>query len=227
MSAMPTFRGEGPGAQSGDGCSVELYRRLPYLGEVELIEPWIRGDAVLELGCGAGRLTRRLLERGYRVTAVDNSAEMLEHAPRDATLVRANIEDLALGADFDTVILASALLNNPDNGVRMALLAAAHRHLRPGGALLFERYDPDWLSHARAGRLRDSGEVQMHLDRIERHDDHVEMSLRYRIGDDEWLHHFAAASLGDAEFSSCLIEAGFDAPAWIGRQWGRALKHAA
>ncbi len=107
---VQAFRGEGRGVQTRDGCSVELYRLLPYAGEVELIASWFTGQKILELGCGVGRLTKHLLVSGYDVTAVDNSPEMLEFAPAQAAKVCSNIEDLALDVAFDAVILASNLI---------------------------------------------------------------------------------------------------------------------
>ena len=38
------------------------------------------GDRVLEIGCGTGSVTALLLERGARVTAIDQAPEMLERA---------------------------------------------------------------------------------------------------------------------------------------------------
>ena len=35
-----------------------------------------RGDGVLEIGCGTGQLTRSLLARGLRVTAVEPGAQL-------------------------------------------------------------------------------------------------------------------------------------------------------
>src|SRR3954453_14840517 len=40
----------------------------------------LRGACVLEVGCGTGRHTRRLLAQGNRVTGVDVSSGMLEVA---------------------------------------------------------------------------------------------------------------------------------------------------
>lgn len=218
-----THRGEGPGPQTGDGCSVELYLRVPYYGEVDLIAPSIPGPDVLELGCAVGRMTRHLLAHGYRVTAVDNSPEMLAHVPAEATRVCSNIEDLDLGARFDAVILASSLINTPV-AERSALLAACARHLKPDGRLLFERYDPSWLAKAKVGPLGAMGEIEMRIDRVERGPDRVEMSLRYRAGADEWVHHFTAVPLGDELARRCLAEAKFEKPVWINTRWGCAAK---
>lgn len=222
MSLGPqTHRGEGRGPHTSDGCAVELYLRVPYYGEVEVIAPSIPGPDVLELGCAVGRMTRHLLAHGYRVTAVDNSPEMLAHVPEAAMRVCSNIEDLDLGSRFDAVILASSLINTPVEE-RSALLAACYRHLRRAGRLVFERYDPDWLANAKVGPLGAMGAVQMQLDRVERAGEHVEMSLRYRAGADEWVHHFAAVPLDDEQVRACLLEAGFDPPVWIDRRWGWA-----
>jgi len=74
-----SFSGSGPGTQARDGCSVELYRRLPYFGELDAVREYLPyGVRVLELGCGTGRLTRKLLEWGTRPTSVDNSPKMLD-----------------------------------------------------------------------------------------------------------------------------------------------------
>jgi SAM-dependent methyltransferase len=218
-----SFRGEGPGAQTRDGCSVEVYRLLPHAGEVDLIAPWL-GRSVLELGCGVGRLTAPMIARGCRVTAVDDSPEMLAHVPAEAAKVRSSIEELGLDARFDTVLLASHLINVPSAAQRSALVATAYRHLRAGGNLVFQRHDPSWLARAAVGRLGDLGEVEAHLDRLERRADRIEMSLRFRAGEREWLHHFATVALDDDQARALLGEAGFGAPEWIDRRWGSARK---
>jgi SAM-dependent methyltransferase len=219
------LRGEGPGAQSPDGSSVELYLRLPHRGEIDLIGPSIVGKDLLELGCGVGRLTRPLLERGYRVTAVDNSAEMLKHVPGAARRVCSDIEALELGENFDTVLLASSLINSPARAHRSALLASCRRHLRAGGVLVFERHDPEWLNSAATGRVGAIGDVEIHIDRIVRHADHVEMSIRYTCDTGEWSQHFPTEPLSDEQLAAELIDAKFDAPAWINRRWAFAAPH--
>ena len=86
-------RGEGPGVITRDGCAVDLYRRMPYRGELELLAPYLPvGCSVLELGCGTGRLTHRLLDKGHDVTAVDNSEDMLRHVSDAAHKVCCDIE---------------------------------------------------------------------------------------------------------------------------------------
>jgi len=94
-----------------DGSCVELYALLPELDEGELIAQAVpAGGSILELGCGAGRITRQLVRLGYQVTAVDESAEMLAHV-QNAETVHARIERLDLGRRFDGAVLASNLIN--------------------------------------------------------------------------------------------------------------------
>src|SRR5579862_1586326 len=109
-----------------DGSPVEVYARLPELAEGEVVASVLpAGASVLELGCGTGRITRQLVRLGYRVTAVDESPEMLAHV-RDAEAVEARIEGLDLGRRFDAVLLASNLLS--DDGARTAFLETCARH---------------------------------------------------------------------------------------------------
>src|SRR5688572_31039681 len=66
----------------------------------------VRGRSVLELGCGSGALTRRLVRRGAVVTSVDGSSAMLATAMTrapEATFVRARLEALPALGVFDLV----------------------------------------------------------------------------------------------------------------------------
>ena len=230
MTTSQCYRGTGRGPKTRDGCSVELYLRLPYLGEVELFQPCIAaGSSVIELGCGVGRMTRELLARGYRVTAVDNSPEMLAHVPSQASGICADIEALALETTFDAVILASCLVNVPDVAIRAVQLAKCRDLLKPGGQLILERYDPSWLANVQIGPLGSVGDIEMHLDEIHRNGANVDICLRYQGRGEEWLHYFSAAILDDDEICSCLSSAGFASPSWIDRRWASVgvMKNAA
>ena len=64
------------------------------------------GGEILDVPCGAGRLSLALANRGYRMTGVDWSAEFLDHArARDAgnrvTWERRDMRDLPWPARFD------------------------------------------------------------------------------------------------------------------------------
>src|SRR4026209_2866869 len=130
-------------ATAPDGSPVGLYATLAPLGEPQLIDAAVpSGSEILELGCGAGRITHELIALGHRVTAVDNSAEMLAQV-RGAETVLGDIESLDLGRTFAVVVLASNFLNDPEQAQLDAVLAACARHVEPDGQVLLERMAPD------------------------------------------------------------------------------------
>jgi SAM-dependent methyltransferase len=135
--------GSGPGVQTQDGCSVELYRQLPYAGELEEILPLFPKRSVLELGCGTGRLCAQLVEAGFTVTGVDNSQAMIDLLPKGVVGVCGDIETLRLPETFDSVLLASHMVNHPDTNTQQAFLSCARRHLLVGGHLFVQRHDPE------------------------------------------------------------------------------------
>lgn len=134
------YEGTGPGAITPDGCAVELYSRLPAGGEPDIVAAAVPAGAhILELGSGVGRVTHALLERGFTVTAVDESPQMLERV-RGARTICSPIETLDLGGEtFDAVMLGSFLVHAGDEDVRRGMLRTCVRHLAPGGCVLIQR----------------------------------------------------------------------------------------
>jgi trans-aconitate methyltransferase len=95
------------------------------------------GERVLDLGCGDGQLTERLVATGARVQGVDASPQMVAAARgRGLEADQANAESLPYAdAAFDAVFSNAALhwVRNQD-----AMLAQVHRVLRPGGRFVAE-----------------------------------------------------------------------------------------
>lgn len=92
---------------------------------------------VLELGCGSGGVTRRLLGLGASVTAVDWSEPMLMKAVRRAPAARFERSELTAYApnppgSFD-LILFCFVLHELDQEARTAALGVAAHALSPGG----------------------------------------------------------------------------------------------
>ncbi len=102
------------------------------------------GAHILEIGCGTGAVTQRLVERGATLVALDQNPEMLDLArARLARTPKAAVtwlEQSAAEIDqmpeacFDAVV-ASLVLSEMSAGERRFVLAAAARRLRPGGVL--------------------------------------------------------------------------------------------
>lgn len=123
--------------------------------------PDVAGCRVLDLGCGAGQLARRLAERGAaEVIGVDLSERMLALAraewshPR-VTLQRAAIEEAAFPPTrFELVVSSMAFHYVADYH---GLCRRIAEWLVPGGRLVFSTEHPVYLSRATSGGwLRDA-----------------------------------------------------------------------
>ncbi|MDT4914406.1 MAG: hypothetical protein QOC66_3534 [Pseudonocardiales bacterium] len=218
--------GEGRGAITGDGCAVEVYRLLPARGEAEIVHAAVAADAaVLDLGCGTGRIAHRLVELGHPVVAVDQSAEMLAHV-QGAETVQAPIVGLDLGRSFGAVLMASHLVNTPDDAERRALLETAARHVGPDGVLIAERHPPEWFEQAADGQGGDVGDVRVELTDVHLDADLLSATVRYWSGDDLWTHTFTARRIDDEALHRELRGAGLSFERWCSddRSWFAARR---
>ena len=216
------FSGSGPGIQTPDGCSVDLYRVLPYMGELDDIEPALRRhSAALELGCGNGRLCRRMVELGLRVTGVDESPQMLAHLPPGVEGVLSSIEELSLGRRWPVVLLPSHLVNHPEEVVRSAFVAAARRHTSAAGTFFVKRHDPAWLATVLPGPIGESHGVSYYAEQVTRDGNQVKMTLRYQASGQKWTQSFSTTSLSEVEVEDQLHRHGFAHFEWFGlkRLW--------
>ena len=201
------FAGTGPGEITPDGCAVDLYARLPAEDEPDVIAAAVPPPArLLELGCGAGRITRELVARGYDVTAVDESAAMLAHVD-GATRVWSSIERLTLPGTFDVVLLGSFLVHAGDPAVRSALLATCRRHVDYDGVVLIQREGADY--HSRLPRERPLGDGTVRIVASDDVGDGVRsVRAEYDFPGAHWTQTFLARPLTVAEFEAALSAAG-------------------
>jgi SAM-dependent methyltransferase len=207
--------GTGRGAITADGCAVEVYRLLPPLGEAAVIAPAVPpGASILDLGCGTGRIARQLVERGFAVVGVDQSAEMLQHAGGFPT-VHAPIAGLDLGRHFDAVLLASHLVNTPADTERQAILATAARHLAADGLLLAECHPPEWFDTAGAAAAATVGTVRIDLVDVRRDGDLLSATVRYASGDELWTQTFTTRRFDVAALRRELRGAGLSFVRWL------------
>jgi tRNA (cmo5U34)-methyltransferase len=115
--------------------------------------------ALLDIGCGAGNFTLKLLDslpKLSRVTLVDLSQPMLDRA-RERVQVRRECQITALQCDirdavfddaqFDVAVGAAVLHHLRTDGEWRSVFSKLHRALRPGGAFFVS----DLVSHSIQG----------------------------------------------------------------------------
>jgi SAM-dependent methyltransferase len=140
------------------GLNVETYdaRTAGFPGEIDW---WVRqaldaAGPVLELACGTGRVAWPVARAGVEIVGLDIAAGMLRTAeakrdrhPREVServrFVRGDMTDFSLGETFALAIIpfrAFQALLTPE--AQRSSLTCIRRHLRPGGRLIIDVFDP-------------------------------------------------------------------------------------
>jgi SAM-dependent methyltransferase len=129
-------------------AGADLYREVFNNPSFFAFLPKLSGLEVMDLGCGEGRNTRLIAERGAHVTGVDLSPLMIEAARREEakrplgiTYCVGSFTDLSAfsEASFDATVSTMALMDSPDFD---AAAREAYRVLRPGGIFAFSVTHP-------------------------------------------------------------------------------------
>ncbi|MCY4412823.1 MAG: class I SAM-dependent methyltransferase [Caldilineaceae bacterium] len=140
-----------------------------YTDDIRLVLKTARaaGRTALELGCGTGRVLLPLAEAGFQVVGLDKSAALLAIARRKLAkqgfesetvasesaadgsrmvrLVQADMTSFELAqteVDFAFVV-SNTLMHLTTQAEQLLALQCAHRHLRAGGLLLIDLFNPD------------------------------------------------------------------------------------
>lgn len=122
-----------PGGQSDDDAT-----RFVRLGGLQ------PGDLVLDIGCGEGRLTRRLAGAGIRVRGIDSSPLLIDRARElNGELAGSSFEvgdmrSLEGESPVDCALFAMDAFGYFEDDVNEAVLAGVANLVRPGGAVVLE-----------------------------------------------------------------------------------------
>jgi SAM-dependent methyltransferase len=125
---------------------IERIRTRGDISREGLLDEWmlralgdVSGARIIDLGCGEGRFSRMLAQRGANVTGVELSAPMLRAAlearVKDETYLPADMENLSAiqDAHFDIAVAYLTLLDVLDY---QSAIREAFRILRPGGRFI-------------------------------------------------------------------------------------------
>ncbi len=136
--AQPESDGRGP---AGDAWSAEAYARnarfVSDLGApvLDLLDPR-PGERILDLGCGDGALTEKIVAAGAEVRGVDASPDMIAMArARGLDVEVVDGHALAFDREFDAVFSNAAIhwMTRPAE-----VIAGVARALKPGGRFVAE-----------------------------------------------------------------------------------------
>lgn len=128
-----------------------------FIDQALALEP---GSRVLDLGCGFGRHAVALARLGHRVTGVDLSARLLEHADAlarelalDVTWVRRDMRELDGLGPFDACVCLYTVLGYFNDAGNARVLSGVRDVLAPGGRLVLDLSNPLAVLGGAVGRL--------------------------------------------------------------------------
>ena len=102
------------------------------LGEaaLDLLDPVV-GEKILDVGCGDGALTHKIVERGAEIVGVDNSPQLVAAARAiGLDVLEIDAADMTFDAEFDAAFSNAALHWMLD---KERVAEATFRALKPGG----------------------------------------------------------------------------------------------
>ena len=115
--------------------------------DVDVLAGFFQKDfAILDYGCGYGRLTDELYTNGFtNITGVDTSAELIKRGKSlfpELNLVHINdVTELdSLSNNYDVAILFAVLTCIPTNEGQQQLIDLLHKRLNAGGLLYISDY---------------------------------------------------------------------------------------
>jgi SAM-dependent methyltransferase len=157
-----------------------LYKDKDYAGETEYVHRLLqrfgnKPNSILELGCGTGKHAMLLAQKGYSVTGVDQSEEMLAKARErieksnvSIQLQAGDVRTVRLNKQFDAVIsLFHVMSYQVTNKDLLDAFTTARTHLKPGGIFVFDCwYGPTVLTDKPAVRVKRLEDDEIQVTRI-------------------------------------------------------------
>ena len=131
--------------------------------------------AILDIGCGTGRILLPMARTGAAVKGIEPSGAMLAHCraklakePEDVrarvTLHQGDARNLDLGVRFDLIVAPFRVLQHLVSiEDQLRCLTSVARHLAPGGRFVFDVFNPQFhlLTSARTEETEETPELRL------------------------------------------------------------------
>jgi SAM-dependent methyltransferase len=112
-----------------------------------------KGDAVLDLGCGHGRIANALAQFGANVTGIEVLPLFLDRAKAEAARAGVAVDyrlgdmrDVISAGPFDAAFIWSSSFGYHSDDENLRVLRNVSNALKPGGKLLFDQYNVSFLA---------------------------------------------------------------------------------
>ncbi|HZK35042.1 MAG TPA: class I SAM-dependent methyltransferase [Bacillota bacterium] len=184
----------------------------------------VKPEKIVDLACGTGSITNRLAARGYNMTGVDISQDMLSVAREKARksglnvpYIHQDIRSLDLHGPLDAVVCMCDGLNYiiKKDALRQ-VLCKAREYLKPGGVLLFDISSYYKLSQILGNNIIVDTEGDTNLVWCNSYSDKsqiLQMDLTFYVRQGDYFRRFYETHLQRAykskELKNLLVESGF------------------
>lgn len=178
-----------------------LYKDKDYAGEADYVHKLIQqynpgAKSILNLGCGTGKHDFYLVKKGYTVTGIDISAEMLHQAKAEQaklkysksalTFLLGDVRKIRLEEKFDAVISLFHVISYMNTNKDVSdMLETAYCHLRKGGIFIFDCwYGPAVLTNKPSERIKRLEDENIGVERITKscmHPNDNTVDIRYEV----------------------------------------------
>lgn len=115
-----------------------LWRGAAEVGDIESFVQ--RGAKVLEVGCGNGKMLKRLLERGYGAVGIDISMEVLKSGGKNLV---SDARHLPFFKNSFDAVVCRFVLEHLYEEERIQAIAEMHRVLRQSGLLFLRAFSAE------------------------------------------------------------------------------------
>ena len=137
-----------------------FYKKKNYSKEVFLIKKLIRKKnlSILELGCGTGNYTKKLVPLSKKIVAIDKSKYMIKIAKKKkiqkTLFLTKEIKSLKLDQKFDLIISLFHILSYQKNNLEVKKFFELSKHLKKGGFFIFDFWNEEAVNFLKPSKTK-------------------------------------------------------------------------